>query len=71
VASGPLATEAGEIAITMSFGFAAIQPTASTNLEDVVRAADDALYRAKRAGRNRVAGPASQDDEPAGKRRKQ
>jgi two-component system, cell cycle response regulator len=70
VASAPVSTEAGELSITMSFGFVAVQPTASTKWEDLVRAADEALYRAKRAGRNRVAGPAPEDDQQPGKRRK-
>jgi two-component system, cell cycle response regulator len=70
VASASVTTEAGELSITMSFGFATVQPGESATWEDLVRAADDALYRAKRGGRNRVAGPAAQDEKQPDKRRK-
>ncbi|HEU4702046.1 MAG TPA: diguanylate cyclase [Conexibacter sp.] len=43
----------GGLAITVSVGVATVRGGAS--FEDVYRAADDALYRAKHAGRNRVA----------------
>lgn len=46
-------TPSAEISVTVSIGVA--EPKARTRaVEDVVRAADQALYRAKQAGRNRV-----------------
>ncbi len=52
---GPAAAgERRRIAVTVSVGIAATDSEAVTP-EEVVRAADQALYRAKQAGRNRVA----------------
>ena len=51
----PLRSTRGQrrVAITVSIGVA--EPEASgADPEDVIRAADQALYKAKRAGRNRV-----------------
>lgn len=42
--------------VTMSFGVAACEPGPETEPEDVIAAADKALYKAKGAGRNRVVG---------------
>jgi two-component system, cell cycle response regulator len=70
VASARVTTDGGELSITMSFGYVAVQPDETTKWEDLVRAADDALYRAKRGGRDRVAGPDAQKNQPSGKPRK-
>jgi diguanylate cyclase (GGDEF)-like protein len=62
VASEAVPTAAGELDITMSFGLGAINPGATATWDDLVRTADEALYRAKRAGRDRIAGPGALDD---------
>ena len=41
--------------LTVSIGVATFSPSIST-LTDLIREADNALYQAKRAGRNRVEG---------------
>jgi diguanylate cyclase (GGDEF)-like protein len=48
--------------ITMSFGYATAVPGSFTSYAELLRAADDALYAAKRAGRNSVVGYASSPD---------
>lgn len=53
VADHPVATPVGPMAITVSMGIAAID-TQTYELDDLILEADKALYRAKRAGRNRV-----------------
>ena len=57
IAGMPVETPAGPVSITMSFGVAVANRGDSVSWDDFVRAADQALYRAKHAGRNRVAGP--------------
>jgi diguanylate cyclase (GGDEF)-like protein len=52
VADHPFATTAGELSITISFGASVWNKDDSG--DDLFAAADESLYRAKRAGRNRV-----------------
>jgi len=54
IAETPVALESGEIIpVTISIGVAGYRP-GDTELEAIVRRADEALYRAKAKGRNRV-----------------
>ena len=41
-------------AVTMSIGLATALPSASNSIEDLIAAADQALYDAKSAGRDRL-----------------
>jgi diguanylate cyclase (GGDEF)-like protein len=52
VAAQPLLDGDHSIRVTISMGMASLQRSMSSS--DLIRHADDALYRAKRAGRNRV-----------------
>jgi diguanylate cyclase (GGDEF)-like protein len=52
VCAGPVISSEGEIPVTLSLGVAS--SSEYQEVEDILRAADAALYRAKRAGRNRV-----------------
>jgi two-component system, cell cycle response regulator len=63
VAALQFATAAGTISVTCSFGVAEPQPEEST--DELLKRADDALYKAKRSGRDRVvaAGTAPDDEE--------
>ena len=54
LASAPIDTPAGPVAMTVSLGVAALEKDASLDADRLIQAADDALYRAKRGGRNRV-----------------
>ena len=46
--------ECAPVALTISIGVSVVAPGERPDPEDVIRAADAALYRAKREGRNRV-----------------
>jgi diguanylate cyclase (GGDEF)-like protein len=47
------ANEDGPVTVTLSVG-AALYPQDGEDVHSLLKAADDALYRAKEAGRNRV-----------------
>jgi two-component system, cell cycle response regulator len=49
------ASEAGDV-VTISVGLACIGPPADTSVDTLLSRADEALYRSKRDGRNRVSG---------------
>lgn len=54
VGSTPIETSAGKVRITASFGVAQQHPERDHNAWDIVHRADQALYEAKRQGRDRV-----------------
>ena len=64
LAATPVRTSAGDIRITVSLGFALADSTSRTRMDELINAADEALYRAKREGRNRVAGPLTDSSSP-------
>jgi diguanylate cyclase (GGDEF)-like protein len=53
-AAGILHPRSPHAVVTASIGVAAFQPQPNRTASDVVRASDQAMYVAKRAGRNRV-----------------
>lgn len=53
-ASEAMVTTEGVFGITVSFGIASVGDEEIHDLNSLIRAADEALYRAKRLGRNRV-----------------
>jgi diguanylate cyclase (GGDEF)-like protein len=55
VATTPIAIVGGELTITVSLGVAAYNSQRDHQIDDLVNRADQALYLAKRAGRNSVA----------------
>ena len=54
IASDPIETTSAAVSITVSIGIASAEPDTDTTLDALCDVADEALYRAKRAGRNRV-----------------
>lgn len=52
ISDKPVETDYGEISVTMSFGIATYR--GGESIEDVIKRADDKLYRAKQTGKNRV-----------------
>ena len=54
IAFDPVVTEFGLIPTTLSIGVAVMSQTNSETLNDLIKRADDALYSAKKLGRNRV-----------------
>jgi diguanylate cyclase (GGDEF)-like protein len=61
VAADPIATSGGPVSVTVSIG-TALATTKLNDSAELMKLADDALYAAKRGGRNCVA--AVLDDEP-------
>lgn len=65
VAGLPFALSSGQsLTLTLSAGVAALPPGGSSSAQDLISAADAALYRAKAAGRNRVAQACASDCRP-------
>lgn len=54
IASTPIATDKGELAITVSIGMSCCPATVTRSVNEVLAEADAALYDAKHSGRNKV-----------------
>ncbi len=54
IAAAPVASAAGALPITASFGVAVLDPARPVAVKELLRRADQAMYRAKHEGRDRV-----------------
>jgi diguanylate cyclase (GGDEF)-like protein len=54
VAEQPVETEGGRVTVTVSLGVAIYGGDKKSDFQSLITVADQALYRAKRAGKNRV-----------------
>jgi diguanylate cyclase (GGDEF)-like protein len=54
VGNKAITTSAGDVPMTVSLGVAAVESAPPRAADELIQSADDALYRAKRGGRNRV-----------------
>ncbi len=64
IESRPVRTRQGEVQVTASFGVASAERDSGVSAENLIRAADAAMYRAKFTGRNRVCQAEPGDWEP-------
>ena len=55
LASQPVATQKGDLFVTLSLGIAELSQESDSTLQTLLAHADQALYKAKRAGRNQMA----------------
>jgi diguanylate cyclase len=54
IKQSPVPIPGGEITVTTSIGLAIMTPQRNTNPDDILKSADDLLYKAKDAGRDRI-----------------
>jgi diguanylate cyclase (GGDEF)-like protein len=67
IGTTPLETQAGEVAVTVSIGIASVPHSRIHSPKELIVAADKALYRAKRNGRNQVQAEKRRDPSRAGR----